>query len=315
MTEFTYEKGREQIGSGVCAYLCPDGSWGYNNAGLIADGGEPLLIDTLFDLKSTGEMLSAMRAAVDAAGSIDTLVVTHGNGDHFYGNELVKGAEIIATEACAEEMAGAPPQMLADLAAAAPQMGDVGAYFLKCFGAFEFGGIQPLPPTKTFEGRLDLSVGNKEVRLIEVGPAHTAGDAIVHIPADGVIFAGDILFIGGTPIKWNGPVANWIGACDLTLEMDADIIVPGDGPITDKEGVEAVKAYWKYMASESRKRFDAGMTEKEAVADIPLGPYASLTDTERIVVNVNALYREFRDDTEPPNIIELFGSMAELGLK
>jgi hypothetical protein len=69
------------------------------------------------------------------------------------------------------------------------------------------------------------------------------------------------------------------------------------------------------MSFEARKRYDAGMPEKDAVADIPLGPYASLTDTERIVVNVNALYREFRGDTTPPNILELFSSMAALGLR
>lgn len=315
MGVWKYEKGVTRIGPGVYAYLCPDGSWGFNNAGLIVDRDRAMLIDTLFDLDSTREMLEEMKATVQAASSIETLVITHGNGDHFYGNELVRGAEIVATEACAEEMAAAPPQMLAELAAASPRMGDVGRFFLKCFGGFRFDGIRPLPPTRTFRGRLDLRVGGKEVRLIQVGPAHTAGDAIVHLPSEGVVFAGDILFIGGTPIMWAGPAANWIRACDLILQMDADVIVPGHGPITDKTGVGEVKTFWEYMTSEARKRYDAGMSEKEAVTDIPLGPYASLTDTERIVVNVNALYREFRGDTAPPSVLELFASMAALGLK
>ena len=112
---------------------------------------------------------------------------------------------------------------------------------------------------------------------------------------------------------WNGPAANWLAACDLMLEMDAGVIVPGHGPVTDKSGIEEVTSYWEYMASEAKKRFDAGMTEKEAVADIRPGPFASLTDPERIVVNVNALYREFRGDTEPPNVIELFGRHGGTG--
>ncbi len=315
MHTWEYTKGLHDLGNGVYAYLTPDGSWGFNNAGLIVDGEESLLVDTLFDLPSTHEMLQAMSSATKAAASIDTLVITHGNGDHFYGNELIKGAEIISTRACAKEMAESPPQMLAELAKAAPGMGDLGAFFLQCFGPFKFDNINPLPPTRVFDGRMDLLVGKKEVQLIEVGPAHTAGDSIVYLPGDKIVFAGDILFIGGTPIMWVGPVTNWIRACDMMLEMDVETIVPGHGPVTDKEGVREVKGYWEYMLVEARRRFDAGMSAEEAVADISLGDYSSLTDTERIVVNVNLLYKGFSGDTTPVNVIDLFSGMAKMGLK
>ena len=59
---------------------------------------------------------------------------------------------------------------------------------------------------------------------------------LVHVPEDRTIFTGDILFIGGTPIVWAGPLANWIAACDLMLGMDVDTVVPGHGPVTDKSG-------------------------------------------------------------------------------
>ncbi|WP_163592847.1 MBL fold metallo-hydrolase, partial [Klebsiella pneumoniae] len=78
------------------AYLQPDGSWGWSNAGLIADRGQTLLVDTLYDLKLTREMLDTMRASVPAANSIGTLVNTHSNADHTFGNQLVEGAQIIA---------------------------------------------------------------------------------------------------------------------------------------------------------------------------------------------------------------------------
>ena len=312
MSVWDYTKGLHDLGDGVYAYLWPDGSWGFNNAGLIVDGDESMLVDTLFDLASTREMLEEMKAASPAAVRIDTLFITHGNGDHYYGSELVKGAEIISTKACAQEMTETPPQMLAELKKAAPTMGDLGAFFIKCFGPFDFEGINPLPATRTFEGRLDLKVGNKEVQLIEVGPAHTAGDAMVYLPAQRVVFAGDILFIGGTPIMWAGPVENWIKACDLMLDMDVEIIVPGHGPITDKKGVEAVKGYWEYMRAETRKRYDAGMSATEAVADIDMGPYKGLGEGERLAVNVDRLYAQFSGDDTPPNVIELFSGMAGL---
>jgi cyclase len=109
---------------------------------------------------------------------------------------------------------------------------------------------------------------------------------------------------------WVGPVANWIGACDLMLGMDLEKIVPGHGPITDKEGVRAIKDYFEYLAAEVRRRYDAGMTAGEAVADIDPGPYASWGDLERIVINVHVLYREFSGESTPINPIALFEEMA-----
>ena len=63
-----YSRGLQEVGDGLYAYLQPDGSWGWSNAGLVADGDQTLLIDTLFDLQLTERMLSEMRAAVPAAG-------------------------------------------------------------------------------------------------------------------------------------------------------------------------------------------------------------------------------------------------------
>ena len=60
----TYEKGLHQVADGVWAYLQPDGGWGWSNAGLIVDQGQSLLVDTLFDVPLTRDMLSAMKAAV-----------------------------------------------------------------------------------------------------------------------------------------------------------------------------------------------------------------------------------------------------------
>jgi len=245
MTKWNYSKGLHNLGNGVYAYLQPNGSWGWSNAGLIVDGEESLLVDTLFDLALTREMLDAMRAATNAADSISILVNTHANGDHCYGNELVTGAEIIASQACSEEMNEMPPEMLAQILKAAPDMGEAGVYFTQGLGRFNFEDITLTPPTRTFEKRLDIKVGQKEVNLIEVGPAHTRGDILVYVPGDRTLFTGDILFIEGTPIMWAGPVVNWIRACDLILEMDVETIVPGHGPIKDKQGVGPVKGYFE----------------------------------------------------------------------
>ncbi|MEM9670382.1 MAG: MBL fold metallo-hydrolase [Pseudomonadota bacterium] len=309
--QWTFEKGLHELGNGLFAYLQPDGGWGWSNAGLIADGDQSLLVDTLFDMSLTAEMLSEMKDAAGLDGDdIGTIVNTHANGDHCHGNGCCPNAEIIASDAAAEEMSETPPEMIAAILQNADSLGEAGAYFREIFGAFDFAGVRMRTPTQTFSGEMSLNVGDKRLDLIEVGPAHTRGDILVHVPGDRTVFTGDILFIEGTPLIWAGPVSNWIAACDRILTMDVDVIVPGHGPITDKDGVRQVSQYLSYIDVEARKRFDAGLSVTEAVQDIALGDYANWGDAERIAVNVDSLYREYRGDGEVTSTIELFMLMA-----
>ena len=304
--------GLQGLTNSAYAWLAPHASWGWSNAGLIVDGEESLLVDTLFDLALTDEMLRAMRKAEPRAGAIDTLVNTHANGDHCHGNELVSGARIIASSASAAEMNELPAEALAAIMDTAASMGKVGEYFLHCFGEFQFAGIRHTPPNCTFDGHMDMLVGDKPLHLIEVGPAHTRGDVLVHSPRDRTVFTGDILFIEGTPIMWQGPVANWIKACELIEAMDVEHIVPGHGPVTDKHGVVQVREYLEYVRDQARTRFDAGMGALEAAKDIELREYSAWADPERIAVNVDSLYREFSGSQQTTDIFELFSQMAEL---
>ncbi len=312
MPRWSYTRGLHDLGDGCFAWLQPDGSWGWSNAGLVTADGESLLVDTLFDLRLTREMLDAMKTATPAAARIDVLVNTHANGDHCFGNELVSGAEILASRACAEEMAAVPPHLLASLVANAGELGAGGAFLRRIFAPFEFGDITLTPPTQTFDGRLTRSIGGKRVELIEVGPAHTRGDVLVHLPAERVVFTGDILFVDGHPILWEGPIGNWIRACDEILAMRPDVIVPGHGPLTDAAGVRRLREYLVYIQGEARRCFDAGLSVRDACREISLADYDSWGDAERIAVNVHTLYREFSGERTPPNPVELFTLMAEL---
>ena len=306
-----YEQGLHDLGNGGYAWLQPDGGWGWSNAGLIVDGDECLVVDTLFDKPLTRDMLKAMRGAEPGAtASFDYLVNTHANADHCNGNELVGDAEIIASRACAEELAREDPGMLQRLMEQAPEMGEVGEFFVYCFSAFDFRDINRALPTRTFDDTLDITVGDKTVHLKQVGPAHTRGDVLAFVPADALIFTGDILFIEGHPIIWAGPVRNWIDACDYMLALDVETVVPGHGPITDKRGIEAMRGYLVYVAEQARLRFDAGMGVMEAALDISLADYDSWGDAERIVVNVATLYKEFTGDPTPGDITEMFAMMA-----
>ena len=135
------------------------------------------------------------------------------------------------------------------------------------------------------------------VSLVELGPAHTGGDTIVHVPDASLVFTGDLLFNDGTPIVW-ADYDNWIAACDRILEFEARTLVPGHGPVGDASGLRDLRRYLVYVRDEARKRFDAGMDEPQAADDIDLSDFADWGETERIVANVIAAYRAF-DPSRP----------------
>ena len=312
-----YTLGLHELGDGCFAYLQPDGGWGWSNAGLIVGDGQSLLVDTLFDLQLTAAMLDAMARAVVGA-PIDTVVNTHANGDHCYGNtEVVRrrpGVDIVASTATAHEMPEVPPAMLAALNQAPGEVGDL---FRSFFGEFHFDGIELALPTQTFDHRLELDVGGRRVELIEVGPAHTAGDTIVHVPDAGTVYTGDILFIGGTPIVWAGPLSNWVAACDLMLDLDVDTVVPGHGPLTDTAGIVAVRDYLSFVDAEATARQHAGMDAFDAARDIGrlLGAderFGDWGEFGRIAVNVETVYRSLDPAHTTPDVVEQFRRMAQL---
>ena len=207
---------------------------------------------------------------------------------------------IVASEACAKEMGEVPPDLLAQLVANADALGPVAAEFVRrAFGPFQFKGITLTPPTETFSGESIRQVGAKEVHLIEVGPAHTRGDVLVHVPADRTVFTGDILFANAHPIIWAGPVANWVRACDLILAMEVETVVPGHGPLCGLEVVTALRAYLLHLESEAKRCLAAGLSREEAARAVALDDYASWGDAERIAVNMAALYRELGDPSPP----------------
>ncbi|MEZ5260377.1 MAG: MBL fold metallo-hydrolase [Acidimicrobiales bacterium] len=305
-----YAKGLIEIADGCFAYLQPDGGWCLSNAGLLAGKGGSLLVDTLTDVPRTAAMLEAMKPVTTAA-PIRTLAITHGNLDHYFGNQLVEGAEIVASVGTAHEMATGPtPASMAAMVANPDPV--LGAYLRHAFGQFDWSGIELTMPTRTFEDRLTIDAGGRRAELIDVGPAHTAGDTICHLPDDRVAFTGDLLFIFGTPIVWAGPYENWYRACDVLLSLDCDVYVPGHGPLTDRRGVEGVKAYLQYVYAEARARFDAGLDARDAAFDIDLGPYAEWNDSERLAINVLSAYREFDPNRPEAGRGEVFALMAEL---
>jgi glyoxylase-like metal-dependent hydrolase (beta-lactamase superfamily II) len=308
--KIVYERGLHELGDGLYAYLQPDGGWGWSNAGLIDGDGTSLIVDTLFDLDLTRAMLDSMRPVTDRS-PIGQAMNTHGNGDHWFGNQLLpEGIPIVATAAAVEDMKAAPPRAAHLLFYELDLGPEFEEFVRRTMRRFDFRLIQERLPTERFSGRRELTVGDRVVELIELGPAHTPGDAIAHVPDAGVVFTGDLLFIEGTPVMWAGPASNWLAACERIVELGARVLVPGHGPVTDESGVRDVQRYLSYVRDEARSRFEAGMTAEQAADDIDTSDFSDWGDPERIVVNVTTVYGELDPSLEQPSPPELFVAMA-----
>jgi 2-keto-4-pentenoate hydratase/2-oxohepta-3-ene-1,7-dioic acid hydratase in catechol pathway/glyoxylase-like metal-dependent hydrolase (beta-lactamase superfamily II) len=306
-----YTRGLHKVADRVWAWTLPDGGYGWSNAGLVVGDGASLLVDTLFDLALTREMLTAMKPITDGAPITDALI-THSNGDHTHGNQLLDGSvRIIAAKGTAEEIAhGMAPEMLA--MAQTANLGPVATpYARDRFGYFDFSGIKLRNADQTFDHDLAIDVGGRQINLLNLGPAHTAADSVVHVPDAGVLFGGDLLFIGCTPIVWAGPIANWVAACDAMIALDAPTVVPGHGPVTDPDGIRAVRGYLAHVAEQAEAAYRKGLSFAEAAETIDLGEYATWLDAERVVVNVYQRYRELDPNTPQLEILALLVMQAE----
>lgn len=330
-----YTLGLQEVADGVFAYLQPHGGWGLSNAGLITHGGRSLLVDTLFDRVHTERMLAAIRALGDAGRAIEVVVNTHANGDHCYGNFLLPEARIVATEVATAEMLHLPPRKLAMLMKAAGLVAGLGPFraalarglaaiglhkgsafllaapmVLEAFSAFDFRSTPLRAPTQSFRGDLHVDLGGRDIHVIEVGPAHTAGDAIVHVPDAGVVFTGDVLFSSGHPIAWAGPLASWRRACDRILALDPRVVVPGHGPITDVAGVRRMADYFQRCEAMVAQ----GLAEKQTATQIALRVVRELDsergEPERVITTVMRLCEEGAAKPREFDAIDFFAAMA-----
>ena len=125
-----------------------------------------------------------------------------------------------------------------------------------------------------------------------------------------MVFTGDLLFIEGTPIMWAGPVSSWLAACERIIALGARVLIPGHGPATDESGVRDVERYLEYVRDEATARHAAGMDARAAADDIDLSDFRDWGDPERIVVNVDSVYRELDPAHPVASPVELFVAMA-----
>jgi cyclase len=281
----------------VYAYLQPDGSWHLNNTGfLVSHGAEAGVISV--DATSTERRT---RAYLDAIATVTekpvrTLVNTHHHGDHTHGNYLMSGATIVGHERCREAILASPIP---------PPPG--------IWSEVDWGHLELAPPFLTYTDGVTLWSGDLRCEVRYVGtPAHTTNDSIVHIPDRDVLFAGDLLFNGGTPFALMGSVSGWIEVLETVLRpLGARTLVPGHGPVCGPEVIDDVLAYLRFVQDLAREARAAGLTPLEAARQADLGGFKDLLDAERVVGNLHRAYLEL-DQAErgaEVDLVRAFGDM------
>lgn len=301
-----FREGLYQVGQQAYAWMVPNGSWGETNIGLIDCNGQSVLIDTCWDLRFTREVLTGA-ATILKRSPIEFVINTHADGDHCWGNQLFADKTIISTQACIRQMHHLHPRSLHALKLGGrllrrlpfTRLDGFGHYMAEMFAPYDFRDIEITEPGEGFNERKEITVGGTEIVLMEVGPGHTDGDAIVYVPKERVAYAGDILFVGATPVMWAGPVRNIVAALRLLLDLRPRLIVPGHGPLALPSDVAALINYWEFIQTELHQRYLRDMTPLEAAKDVVFSaafrasPFAAWDSPERIVTNAHGLYREW----------------------
>ncbi len=301
-----YPEGLYDLGMGCHAWMVPNGSWGETNLGLIVCGTQSVLIDTCWDLPYTQEMLGICQPVLSKA-PIGTVINTHADGDHCWGNQLFAGRDIIASHACVHQMHHLSPGAMRWMQGGAllmqhlrvANLNGLGHYMHGMLAPYDFAGIRITEPRQAFSVQRHLCIQGVDIVLTEVGPGHTDGDVIVHVPDRRVVYAGDILFVGVTPVIWSGPVANVIAGLRKLLDLRARIIVPGHGPLATPWDVQLAIDYWDFAQAALSSRLRAGMSPEHAALDVlrsesfRASPFSAWACPERLVTNAYTLYREW----------------------
>ncbi len=265
-----------EVADGVYAFAQADGSWWINTAGFVVGADHVMLVDTCATERRTRGLLDAVRAVAEPP--IRTVVNTHGHGDHAYGNALVSDAAIVGHRECRQMLLRDATREMAGLIWSPVP---------------DWGEVPVVAPNLTFDDVLTVHVGDRPVELRYVGgPAHTTGDVVAWLPQERVLFTGDLVMNGGTPMAVMGSVAGSVDAVGWVRAFGAETLVPGHGQPCGPQVLDVVEDYLQFVQQVAADGFAAGLAPLDAARHADLGPWAELTDPERLVLNLHRAYAE-----------------------
>lgn len=242
----------EQIAPGIWAIEGPAEQRNAENLGNNATFGLIETTDGAILIDPGGTWAGAEALAEVVQGLTDqpvTTVINTGGQDHrWLGNGYwqAQGARVIAAEAAvADQQARASLQM---------------TMLRELVGEAGLNGTEPAQADVTFTDSYAFTQGGVAVEVHHIAPAHTPGDSFVWLPEAGVVFTGDIVFVGRLlGLLDVSDSAGWIESFDAVAALDPRIVVPGHGPALTLEAARAdTRDYLAHLREVMRAHIDAG---------------------------------------------------------
>ena len=197
------------------------GLYGYTaegdpNSGVVIGDSSVLVVDAQATPAMAQDVIARIRTVTDKP--IHHVVLTHYHAVRVLGASGYKGAQVIASDVC-RDMTVERGQQDTD--------SEIGR-FPRLFRGKE--GIPGLTwPDLTFHRRMTLYLGQREVQIIHIGRSHTAGDTVVWLPKERVLFSGDVVEFGATPYCGDAHFTDWPATLAAVQALGAEALVPGRG--------------------------------------------------------------------------------------
>jgi len=223
-----------------------------SNVGVLTTDRGAVVIDTM-TFRAQGSRILSLAEQL-ASGPVQAVVNTHYHFDHTHGNPAFPaGTTILATDKTLAYLKQVDADYWQDAAA---------------------GTL----PNQTFRKEHEFRIADKTVRLIHPGRGHTDGDLVALFVEDRVLHTGDLFFNGRYPnidLEAGGSVREWVATIDRVLQLDFDQVIPGHGPVTDREGLRKFQTFMRQLAEIGEQSMRNGWTleqaEREGVLDADAG--------------------------------------------
>ncbi len=207
-----------------------------SNAGFIVTSAGVVVVDALGSPALAERLLAEIRQVTPLP--VTHVVLTHYHADHVYGLQVFEqlGARIIAHQAGREYLHADTARLRLEASR-------------KDLAPWIDGRTRLVPATEWIDARREITVGDTRLVLQPVGPAHTPEDLTVYLPDRKVLYAGDLVFRSRVPFVGQADSRNWIVSLDKLLAFDANVIVPGHGPVSTeaRKDMQLTRDYLAYL--------------------------------------------------------------------
>lgn len=248
-----------QLADGVFAAIHKTGGYGICNAGIVNLGKETLVFDCCLSPEAARDL---KKAAEELTGNqVKYVVNSHYHNDHVRGNQVFTGARIIATtrtRALMEQLSAAEvedeklsvDERLADAAFKIANEEDttrmnehqlwLGYYQSMKSSHAEY---KLTLPDYLVDDSLSLKGKKRSVQLISKGGGHSESDMIMWLPAEKILFAGDLVFIGFHPWFGEADIPGWLSYLQYMKRLGPAVVVPGHGDTGKSADIDEMSGY------------------------------------------------------------------------